>query len=254
MSQDPGEINFIKCLFIFYHRYQHFVFLDIGANMGMYTDHILQFRKEKGSYHLFEPTNKCFQELVKKYKGKNNMYLNKWAVSDKNEELPIFYDSQGSALASLYQRDLKHFAIDMNQSEKVETIRLDEYLKKHQIQHIHLLKIDTEGHELAVIRGLGVYLNSALIDFIQFEYGGTYKDANIRLFDMYEILEKAGFKIGKLHAQGIKIVPYEPFMEDYSYSNYVAIPQRIIKNLQFNIIFCRDFSHKTHPPRMDGKG
>ncbi len=253
MYYDPGEIYLLQCVLAFYHNHPNPVFFDIGANIGEYTEKILDLRKEPTTIHLFEPTNKCFQELLRKYLGKNWICLNKWAVSDKNEEVSIFYDREGSKLASLYQRDLKNYAIEMNESEKVETIRLDQYIKKKQIEKIHLLKIDTEGHELAVLQGLGAYLDSAFIDFIQFEYGGTYLDADIRLYDMYDILEKAGYKIGKLNAQGIKMLPYEQWMEDYRYANYVAIPERIVNNIKFNLILSRVFSHKTHHPRMDDK-
>lgn len=239
LYKDPGEIYFIKCLLIYYFGNANPVFFDIGSNVGCYTDKLLQSRKDKGSFHLFEPTNKSFQEMVQKYKDKNHIYLNKLAVSDKKEQVSIFYDKEGSKLASLYKRDLKNYFIEMNKSEKVETIRLDDYINEHQIQQIHLLKMDTEGHELAVLKSVGTYLNSNFIDFIQFEYGGTYLDANIRLFDMYEILEKAGFKVGKLNANGIKLGSYEPEMEDYRYANYVAISQRIVNSIKYNLIFGR---------------
>lgn len=241
MFQDPGENYFINCLLLFYYEQANPVFFDIGSNVGCYTDKILQHIKEKGTFHLFEPTNKCFQELVKKYKGRNNILINKLAVSDKSGQVPIFYDKEGSSLASLYKRNLKNYFIDMNKWENVDTIRLDDYIKKHQIQHIHLLKMDTEGHELAVLKGFGKYLNRDFVDFIQFEYGGTYLDANIRLYDMYEILVNAGFTIGKLHAQGIQLLSYEPRLEDYLYANYVAIPERIANSTRFKLIMSRMF-------------
>ena len=241
MYQDSGEFYFIKCLLIYYYELANPVFFDIGSNVGCYTDTLLQSKKEKGTFHLFEPTKKCFQELVKKYNGQNHIHVNKLAVSDKNGQVPIFYDKEGSNLASLYKRDLKNYFIEMNKWENVDTIRLDDYINKHQIQHIHLLKMDTEGHELAVLKSLGNYLNRDFVDFIQFEYGGTYLDANISLYDMYAILETAGFKIGKLHAQGIKMLSYGPWIEDYRYANYVAIPERIANSMRFKLIFSREF-------------
>lgn len=237
MNLVSEELHFLQRVILYYSATPNLVFFDIGANTGEYTEHILKLRNNSLSIHLFEPTGTCFQQLTQKYGDKSWIHLNKWAVSDQNQVVPIYYDQKGSKLASLYRRNLKQYDIEMNESEQVETIRLDQYIQQKGIKKIHLLKVDTEGHELAVLKSLGAYLHPLIIDFIQFEYGGTYQDAGIRLYNMYQLLEPAGFKIAKMHARGLTFLSYGPGLENYAYANYVAISPQIMNNPRFSFIF-----------------
>ena len=65
----------------------------------------------------------------------------------------MHYDSAGSGLASLTKRKLDHFNIDFSKEEKVDIDTIDNYCAENSIDHIHLLKIDIEGHELDVLSG-----------------------------------------------------------------------------------------------------
>lgn len=41
--------------------------------------------------------------------------------------------------------------------EKVRTVRLDSYIERTEIKRVHLIKIDVEGYELRVLKGLESY-------------------------------------------------------------------------------------------------
>jgi hypothetical protein len=108
---------------------------------------------------------------------------------------------------------------------------LDKYIEGRDIQHIDFIKIDIEGHELKAFEGFGHYLNSNFIDFIQFEYGGANLDSHTSLMEMYKYLEEKGFKIAKIMPNGLEIREYRPFMDNFQYSNYVAISKNILEKL-----------------------
>ena len=40
------------------------------------------------------------------------------------------------------------------QKVRIKTVRLVDIFKKNKINHVDLLKVDTEGHELEVLEGL----------------------------------------------------------------------------------------------------
>ena len=107
-------------------------------------------------------------------------------------------------------------------------IKLDQYIQERKIEHIHLLKLDIEGHELFGLRGLGEYLKGDFIDYIQFEYGGANLDSKTSLMELYSLLINNGFKIAKVMKGGLKIQDYSPLRENFQYSNYVAISKRIL--------------------------
>jgi FkbM family methyltransferase len=231
-----GERVFVDNLFKQFKQYQQseVVLFDVGANVGAYSQMFLDkgIQSNLQIYlHVFEPMQSCFEILQKKFFGLDWVTLNKLATSNQEGQGEIFYDTPGSSLASLHHRNSDW--VNLNKSERVETIRLDTYIQKfgHAVTHIDFLKMDVEGHELYALQGLGSYLNGEFIDFIQFEYGGATLDAHCSLMELYEILTKAGFKVAKVMPMGIEIRPYQPFMENFQYSNYVAISEFMVSRL-----------------------
>lgn len=232
-----GESFFLDSLFDHFgkncHDHNKVILFDIGANIGKYTERLLDksmHLNNKVKIHLFEPTQACFDILQKKFAHFDEVVLNKKAVSNKFETVEIFYDEQKSGLASLYKRNLNAYSIQMNQSESVATIRLDSYINDMKIKHIHLLKVDIEGHEMKALEG-GAYLNGDFIDFLQLEYGGANLDSHTNLMDIYDFLEKAGFVLAKVMPNGLDIRPYKPWMDNFQYANYVAVSAKIIGRL-----------------------
>lgn len=159
-----GESFFLDGLFDSFgkncHNHTEIILFDIGANIGEYTQVLLDkstYLNNKVKIHLFEPTQACFDILQKKFAHFDEIVLNKKAVSNNFETVEIFYDEQKSGLASLYNRNLNAYSIQMNKSESVDTIRLDSYINNKKIKHIHFLKIDIEGHELKALEGGGIH-------------------------------------------------------------------------------------------------
>ena len=74
----------------------------------------------------------------------------------------------------------------------INVISLDYYIKKNNIEIIDILKIDTEGFEFEVLKGLKENFNK--INFIYFEH--HYDDMiekNYTFSDIHDLLNKAGF-------------------------------------------------------------
>jgi len=149
-----GEDLFIDNLMKYLHKScskEKVVLFDIGANVGNYTQLLLSKSsqvKVRVEVHVFEPTHSCFEELQTRFFGLNSVLLNNKAVSNGNGTTTIYYNKQKSALASLHRRNLNSYSIALDQSELIETIRLDSYISENCINHIDFLKIDIEGHEL----------------------------------------------------------------------------------------------------------
>jgi len=129
----------------------------------------------------------------------------------------------------MYQRNLNRYNNELNIKEEIKTERLDEYMEQNEIKHIDFMKVDVEGHEMVVFEGMGCYLNSDFVDYIQFEYGGANLDSMISLMNFYELFESKGFRLTKVMPGGLQIREYESFLENFEYSNYVAISERLIE-------------------------
>ena len=95
---------------------------DIGANVGNYTQMLLNKNNQlqlNSKIHAFEPTKACFSDLQKKFAENKSVHLIKKAASDTIGDITIYYDKEKSGLASLYQRDIKAFNIEMNNTESI---------------------------------------------------------------------------------------------------------------------------------------
>jgi FkbM family methyltransferase len=121
------------------------VVLDIGANAGI---HALAFAAQiypEGKVYAFEPTNHAFARLL------DNVRLN-----PKLDVEPI--------QLALSDRNLPPQAVDFRSSWRTDGVieqrfstvpfcRLDDWIREREISNVHILKIDVDGHEYAVIKG-----------------------------------------------------------------------------------------------------
>jgi hypothetical protein len=126
-----------------------------------------------------------------------------------------------SGMASLYRRDLIHISIEFNKSEKVEIKRLDNWLIESKIK-ANVLKIDVEGHELSVLRGLGERIHD--FKLIQFEFGGTDIDSRTFFQDFWNFFKDTNFSLYRLTPRGkIPIGSYAETGEVFAFTTYLAI-------------------------------
>ena len=115
---------------------------------------------------MFEPQKKYFRLLKKKFKNKRNVKVFQEALSDKNSSKILYINKHDltTTLAkninnNLYFK-LKAKLFQTNIDGMVETqvktkvIRLDKKLRGNN-KNIDLIKIDTEGYEFQVLKGVG---------------------------------------------------------------------------------------------------
>ncbi len=225
-SKINGEDKFLENLAEFYSGSEkQLVIFDVGANVGDYSESLInQFVKHRLDFvlHIFEPSRETFVKLQDKFGNLPNVILNNFALSNRSGEFPLF-KSGNNTLNSLHSRDLA--GQDFTSSEMVHLKRLDDYISEQGITKINFLKLDVEGHELAVLDGLGQYADFSFIDFIQFEYGGCNIDSHTTLRDLYAFCEAKKFVVYKVMPRCLEKRTYHPHMDNFLYSNFVALGQ-----------------------------
>jgi len=208
-----GEFAFIEG---YIHDARAFIAFDVGANVGDYTFNLRNSLKDNFEIHLFEPQPACIDRLKKRFSDER-IIMNETAVADHSGTTELHSDSAGSGLASIKNHLYPAHNIALDKATTVKLITLEEYIDARGIKKIDLLKVDVEGGEYDVLRGLGRHLS--LVKAIQFEYGSTYTGNTLK--QMYELLKD--FQIGKLMRDYVDIRKYHPSMENFTYSNYVAL-------------------------------
>ena len=205
------------------------VFVDCGANVGNYTKEILNYFPES-EIHIFEPSKHNINILEDKFKLNKNIKINALGLSNKNEGSILFSDKIGSGLGSLTKRRLDHFGIEFNMEEKIELIRLDQYWSKSiNSNFIDLLKIDVEGHEMDVLKGLGDKIK--YVRAIQFEFGGCNIDSRSYFQDFWYFFKENNFKIFRISPIGlIEIKKYSELNESFITTNFISLNKTLDKN------------------------
>jgi FkbM family methyltransferase len=197
------------------------IIFDVGANVGEWTAQLLHIAEEQGSgkvsVHCFEPSPFTFAQLQSTLQKIGDEMGN----MKENRELHVTHDGAGTN--SLYKRRLEGLDISYDRSETIQITTVDTYCSENDISHINFLKIDVEGHELAVVQGARSMLKRKAIDYIQFEYGGCWIDSRTLFMDMYDLLTSFGYIVGKIMPNRIAFYDkYDQRMETFQMANFFA--------------------------------
>ncbi len=196
---------------------------DVGANIGNWTKNVLGINPDV-AIHCFEPSKATFNKLKEK-QWPSNVVLNNVGIGEVEGTMDLCIVDEGSGLNSLYPRKGVEQALS-NKKESVQITTIDDYCAKNEISRIDLIKVDVEGHELSVFKGMSQMLERGLVKKIQFEYGGCNLDARVYLGDIWEFLEQYGFNFYKIHPNQIRFVEkYRQSLETFRYSNYICIKE-----------------------------
>ena len=145
---DPNEINYIR-----ENLKEGSVAVDIGAHKGGYVYWMQKSVKAKGKVFAFEPQVKLSNYLknIAASLKFTNVSIENLGMSSEEGEV-IFYVPISKNGISIGAR-IDKFNTDRQCDEsKIQITTLDKYFFDHQI-YPDLIKIDTEGHELQILRG-----------------------------------------------------------------------------------------------------
>jgi FkbM family methyltransferase len=169
------------------------VAFDIGAHKGETTLKLL--RAFPGvQMHSFEPLPENFADLQRATAGSNVRTVNA-AVSDRSGVVTMAR-GEASYLASLH-RD--------GQGVEVQAVTVDEYVLELGLDRIDLLKIDTEGHDEAVLRGSLKQLESGRIEFVvcECEFTARPEEPHADFRRIHELLEPLGYRVVSFYTGGV---------------------------------------------------
>ncbi len=172
------------------------VFVDIGAHVGYFSLLAARFAGSGLRIQSFEPARSAFGLLQKNTARYPAITVSQTAVGEAAgeatfHEFPHAYAEYSSLVLDNYGDQLKSTLQKTSIDYTVPVKTLDSLLQpeKDSVEK-RLIKIDTEGNELAVLQGAGRLLKTAQCDFvIEFLNNGnqTYADAE-------RLLQTAGYE------------------------------------------------------------
>ena len=172
------------------------VLFDVGANHGQTVG---KFKKhfQHAQIHSFEPSKKCFEILCDNYGSADDVVLNNKAVGASKSKLE-FNEYSWSSLNSILKRSFTSSKII--DTYLVNVITIDDYCEEYLIKNINLLKTDTEGYDLNVLKGADVMFTENRIQFVFIEIFFYENFVGQSSFgDIYNYLISKGFNLVRFY-------------------------------------------------------
>ena len=179
--------------------------IDVGAHKGEFAQNALQI-ESVNKIVAFEPQKKIFSLLKEKFFDNDKVVLNNFALSEKVEKriMKINKMTATSTLNheinndSLYFK-FKSFLLYQKNSiideEEIDTTTFDAFFNEEIFNENTLLKIDTEGYEMHVLKGSEQKIKEIKYILIENQFSKMYKNVNFK--DCHDFLRKKNFKLLK---------------------------------------------------------
>ena len=196
------------------------VLLDVGANKGEWSLHALAGASAAGKtiqLHAFEPsaaTREILQRNLSPYRGVEVQAL---ALSSTEGQANFFTNGIGSGTNSLSP-------ISGTDTERVQLSTVDGFIRQRGIESIGMMKVDTEGFDLEVLKGAASSLARGAIELVQFEYNWRWLLNKASLREVFGLIEAKPYRLGKLI--GKSIVFYDEWhfeLDRFFENNYVLV-------------------------------
>lgn len=183
--------------------------MDIGSNEGTFMDQILQARPDCKMF-AFEPVEDLFSYNYDRHKETPNVVLENLALSDSRGNATIHRSISGNlgwnTMEAKGGADMK--------AEVIQTVTMDEYAESHGLMggHISALKIDVEGAEWRVFRGMHKFLESLPkkpIIAVEIGFGTSHPERKSEVAE-FEWLFENGYKRIDYNVPGTKDFMFLP--------------------------------------------
>jgi FkbM family methyltransferase len=199
-------------------------FVDIGANIGLFSLYASRRVGSGGLVIAFEPANQTYNRMLDNIElnGIRNIQTHRLGLSDKEEVLDLNISTDGyEAWNTFVPTTDKKFSL----KEMVEVTTLDHFLNENSIDinKISLIKLDVEGFEINVLKGaVGLLTNQdAPVFMIEFTDENAISAGNC-CHELYKLLLQYNYSWFTYDATRKALNP-ELMRLNYPYSNLIAV-------------------------------
>jgi FkbM family methyltransferase len=198
---------------------------DVGANVGQSTkDYLRKFPDAR--IYSFEPVRSTFQQLEANLTGQNRVRCFQLAFGALPQQGTMVLEGK-SVMFFLSGESRPPPKGENVITEQVEVATLDEFCRKHQVDRVSYIKIDTEGGDMNVLKGAEHLLAEQRIDLVQLEAGmNVHNTWHVALETLKQHLESRNYFLFGVYEQVNEWPAKEPQLRR---ANPVFISRRMIE-------------------------
>ncbi|MCF8412625.1 MAG: FkbM family methyltransferase [Melioribacteraceae bacterium] len=169
------------------------ILFDVGANIGQ-TAKMLDEVFPEGVIHSFEPSENTFEILTQNVSEIRNVNCWNFALGAVPEERKFFENSRSPMSSFLRLGESGWGEIEKELTVKVKSI--DDFCSEQKVEIIDILKIDTQGFELEVLKGAETMIANGCVGLLYMEvtFAKLY-EALPSFGELYEFLINRKFKL-----------------------------------------------------------
>jgi FkbM family methyltransferase len=175
--------------------------IDVGAHVGQFVD-LLRLHLRNPVIHAFEPAPEPFACLQARYSAATNVKLVNAGLGHESGQISFnIFDNQtlNSFLSMLPSGTGTLGSPKLVRSISVPVHSLDDYAASTGLSQIDLLKIDTQGYEMQILKGASRLLAAGKVRTILLE---------LNFVPLYDGQVWAHEIIGYLHERGLCLVDF----------------------------------------------
>jgi FkbM family methyltransferase len=218
------------------------VYLDVGVNVGQT---LLKLKSVNPQYEYigFEPNPTCVhyaKKLIEANKFENiSLYPLGIAGDNSIFELNFYSTAETDSTASMVENFRPNQKI--HKKEFIPCYRIQDVFPKDKIPNISIVKIDVEGGELEVLKGLDEMVTQKR-PFIQIEILPVYQKENVSRLDRQTQIEQLcknwNYHIFRIHCNQQNLFSHLETIEEIGiHSNmdwceYIFVPKELIEQLK----------------------
>lgn len=181
---------------------------DVGSNIGQSTSEYLDIFPY-AHIHCFEPIESTFTTLKKRFE--NNSRVSCWRLAMGSDQSTVLMSKQYLSSVSHVLSSERDPCATNNEIEQVQSNTVSAFCSRMNIRYIDFLKIDTEGHDLEVLKGAEELLQIQSIDLVQVE-AGIHSNNTVHVqFDKFiNFMENRNYHVFGIYNQALEWPTAEP--------------------------------------------
>lgn len=204
--------------------------LDIGANVGGYSEKLLSLTASK--VIAFEPQPNLQSALADVAVAfSDRLTVVSKGVGSRAEKLVLHYNEDADTHASFIKEINEVPYVDNHSTVEIDVVTLDEFFSaRPDVKELDLIKVDTEGFEAEVLEGARNTIANLRPSFVQFEYG---QHQMVRGHSVYSLTRNIPeYVLFQLVPNGMeRRDPLDPLSNVYLFSNFVLVRPDIADRL-----------------------
>lgn len=209
------------------------IFVDVGANIGLFTVIAGQVVGPAGQVWALEPAEKTWTRLLGNVRlnGLSNVNCRRLALSDADGELDLNVSADGFDAWNSFGTPAAGSVFDRQRVSCATWDRLAQELGL--VGRVALMKVDVEGWEAHVLGGGAQALSRTDAPVLLVEFTDeACRGAGSTCKALYGALENLGYRL-HLYDPGRRTLIHDPVREHYPYLNLVAAkrPQEVCSRL-----------------------